>query len=63
MQKQQIIIQNLHLCENYNAKILKLEFDRLYNKIVLNDTNAEKDKFVRKLLSKTKSGVIWSGNK
>ena len=49
--------------ENYNAKILKLEFDRFYSKIVLTDTNAEKDKFVRKLLSKTKSGVIWSGNK
>ena len=41
----------------------KLEYDRLYRKIVINETDAEKDKFVRTFLNKTKSGVIWSERK
>lgn len=41
----------------------KLEYDRLYRKIVINETDKEKDKFVRTFLNKTKSGVIWSERK
>lgn len=45
---------------NYNNDILKLEYSRLYGKIVKKDTDAEKEKLIRILLTKTKSGVIWS---
>ena len=41
----------------------KLEYDRLYKKIVTTGTDNEIDKFVRTFLSKTKSGVIWSERK
>lgn len=46
--------------ENYDAKRFKLEYDRLYKKIVKNNTNLERDRFIRTLLLKTKSGVTWN---
>ena len=49
--------------KNFNGDLFKIEYDRLYSKIVKNNTNPEKDKFVRKLLNKTKAGVIWSERK
>lgn len=45
----------------FNGDKYKLEYDRLYKKIVLTGTESEKDKFVRTFLRKTKSGVIWNG--
>ena len=56
-------VEYLTKSKSYDKKIFKLEYDRLYKKIVKNGSNSEKDKFVRMLLSKTKSGVIWSGRK
>lgn len=49
--------------ENYDSERFKLEYDRLYRKIVKNDTDEEKNIFVRALLNKNKSGVIWSERK
>ena len=48
---------------DYDFKKFKLEYDRLYKKIVINDNDVEKDKLVRTLLNKTRSGVIWSDRK
>lgn len=44
----------------FDGNKYKLEYDRLYKKIVLTGTEYEKDKFVRTFLRKTKSGVIWN---
>lgn len=44
----------------FDGNKYKLEYDRLYKKIVLTGTESEKDKFVRTFLRKTKSGVIWN---
>lgn len=46
--------------DNFNDEVFKLEYNRLKKKMVKNNTNAEYDKFISKLLNKTKSGVIWS---
>lgn len=46
--------------EKFDSALFKLEYDRLYRKIVKNGTDTEKDKFVKTLLNKSKSGVIWS---
>lgn len=46
--------------EKFDSAVFKLEYDRLYRKIVKNGTDSEKDKFVKNLLNKSKSGVIWS---
>ena len=47
--------------DNYNSALFKAEYNRLYKKIVKSETDAEKSKFVKTLLTKTKSGVIWRG--
>lgn len=44
---------------NFNADIMKKEYNRLYKKIVKTNTHEEKEKFVKTLLTKSKSGVIW----
>lgn len=44
--------------DSFDSLTLKKEYDRLYRKIVKNNTDAEKSKFVEKLLLKTRSGVI-----
>ena len=49
--------------KDFNAVKFKLEYDRLYRKTVSNGTDLEKDRFVKTLLNKTKSGVIWSERK
>lgn len=49
--------------KDFDGKKFKLEYDRLYRKIVINNSDSEKDKFVKALLNKTKSGVIWSERK
>lgn len=46
--------------DNFNDEVFKLEYNRLKKKTVKNNTDAEYDKFISKLLNKTKSGVIWS---
>lgn len=46
--------------DNFNDELFKLEYNRLKKKIIKNNTDAEFDKFINKLLSKTKAGVIWS---
>ena len=46
---------------NYNSSVLKLEYDRLHKDIIVNNTDSEKNKLIKKLLTKTRSGVIWSG--
>lgn len=47
----------------FDCDKFKLEYDRLYKKIVITGSDTEKDKFVRTFLNKTKSGVIWNGRK
>lgn len=49
--------------KSFDSKKFMLEYDRLYRKIVINNTDSENDKFVKTLLNKTKSGVIWSERK
>ena len=44
--------------DNFDPVIIKKEYNRLYRKVVKNNTDAEKSMFVEKLLAKTKSGVI-----
>ena len=44
--------------DNFDSLTLKKEYDRLHRKMVKNNTDAEKSKFVEKLLLKTRSGVI-----
>lgn len=46
--------------KNFNDEIFKLEYNRLKNKMIKNNTNIEYEKFINKLLNKTKSGVVWS---
>lgn len=46
--------------DNFNDEVFKLEYNRLKKKMVKNNTDAEYDRFISKLLNKTKSGVIWS---
>ena len=45
---------------DFDSDVFKLEYDRLYRKIVRTGLKAEKDKFVYTLLNKSKSGVIWN---
>lgn len=56
-------IEYITRCLDFDFYKFKLEYDRLYRKIVINETDEEKDKFVRTFLNKTKSGVIWSERK
>ncbi len=48
--------------KEFNASVFNLEYERLKNKIVKNGTLNEYEKFINKLLSKTKSGLEWSKN-
>lgn len=49
--------------DDFNIATFGIEYRRLYKKIVQSNTDVELNKFVRTLLTKTKAGVIWSGNK
>lgn len=42
-----------------NIEHFKMEYRRLYKKIVINGTDTEKDKFIKSLLRKNKSGIEW----
>lgn len=53
-------VETLTKGTSFNLSVFKKEYNRLYKKIVVTNTDAEKDKFVKTLLSKTKSGVIWN---
>lgn len=53
-------IETLTKGNNFDLSVFQKEYNRLYTKIVLTDTDAEKDKFVKTLLTKTRSGVIWN---
>lgn len=53
-------VEYLTKSEEFDPAVFKLEYDRLYRKIVKTGTDSEKDKFVKALLNKSKSGVIWS---
>ena len=44
--------------QDFDLKRFKKEYNRLYAKIVKNGTDAEKNKFVQQLLTKTKAGVM-----
>ena len=56
-------IEYITKCDNYDFKKLKVEYDRMYKKIVVKGTDSEKDKLVKALLNKTKAGVLWSDRK
>lgn len=47
---------------NFDLSVFQKEYNRLYKKTVKTNTDAEKEKFVKALLSKTKAGVIWNEN-
>ena len=50
--------------DNFNSETFKLEYNRVYKRNVKDDkNNSQKSKFVKKLLSSTKAGVIWIGKK
>lgn len=53
-------VETLSKGEHFDLLIFQKEYNRLYKKIVVTNIDAEKDKFVKTLLSKTKSGVIWN---
>lgn len=53
-------VETLTKSTNFDLSVFQKEYNRLYKKIVITNTNAEKDRFVKTLLSKTKSGVIWN---
>lgn len=53
-------VEYLTKSEEFDPSVFKLEYDRLYRKIVKTGTDSEKNKFVKTLLNKSKSGVIWS---
>lgn len=48
---------------DFNSKTFDIEFNRLYKKIVKNETNIEIDKFISTLFKVTKAGVIFYGRK
>lgn len=56
-------VETLTKQEDFNIATFGIEYRRLYKKIVQSNTDVELNKFVRTLLTKTKAGVIWSGNK
>lgn len=49
--------------DTYDKERFCLEYNRLFDKIIKKNTDEEKDKFVKKLLEKNKSGVAWSEKK
>lgn len=53
-------IETLTKGNKFDLSVFQKEYNRLYTRIVLTDTDAEKDKFVKTLLTKTRSGVIWN---
>lgn len=53
-------VEYLTKSKEFDPSVFKLEYDRLYRKIVKTGTDSEKDRFVKNLLNKSKSGVIWS---
>lgn len=53
-------VEYLTKSKEFDPSVFKLEYDRLYRKIVKTGTDSEKNKFVKNLLNKSKSGVIWS---
>ena len=53
-------VEYLTKSKDFDSMSFKLEYDRLHKKIVKNGTDSENAKFVKTLLSKTKSGVVWS---
>lgn len=47
---------------NFDLSVFQKEYNRLYKKTVKTNSEAEKEKFVKTLLYKTKAGVIWNEN-
>lgn len=56
-------VEYLTKTDDFDNNRFALECNRLYKKIVVNETDEEKDRFVKTLLNKSKAGVIWSGRK
>ena len=56
-------IEYLTKTENFDANHFKMEYNRLKKKVIKQNTDFEKDLFVKKLLSAAKEGVNWSGKK
>lgn len=55
-------VETITKSPNFDLSVFQKEYNRLYKKIVKTNTDAEKEKFVKALLAKTKAGVIWNGN-
>lgn len=53
-------VETITKSSQFSLSLFQKEYNRLYKKIVVTDTDSERDKFVKTLLSKTKSGVIWN---
>lgn len=56
-------VEYLTKADDFDNNRFALECNRLYKKIVVKETDEEKDRFVKTLLNKSKAGVIWSGRK
>lgn len=56
-------VEYLTKTDDFDNNRFALECNRLYKKIVVKETDEEKDRFVKTLLNKSKAGVIWSGRK
>lgn len=56
-------VEYISRTSEFDVDVFKIEYIRLYKKIVINGTKKEKDLFVKTFLTKTKSGVIWSERK
>lgn len=56
-------VEYISRTSEFDVDVFKIEYMRLYKKIVINGTKKEKDLFVKTFLTKTKSGVIWSERK
>ena len=56
-------VEYLTKTDDFDNNRFALECNKLYKKIVVKETDEEKDRFVKTLLNKSKAGVIWSGRK
>ena len=56
-------IEYITKTSDFNKNLFFIEYNRLFKKTVKGNTDVELDRFIKKLLSKTKAGVIWNGNK
>lgn len=53
-------VEYITKANSFNPNTLSLEYARLHKKMIKKGTNDEYDKLIKKLLTVTKSGVIWN---